>query len=109
MLKRIGNRLGNIKLTTMIAGLVISAVIVSVGVVTVAIYLNLSAATRETALNQQVTNLKTAATIVQSSLPGAEVRHIEPRRMWSDEPEEDVEARLLAVAPAGHRWGRRGG
>jgi len=77
MLKRIGNRLGNIKLTTMIAGLVISAVIVSVGVVTVAIYLNLSAATRETALNQQVTNLKTAATIVQSSLPGAEVQ-------WTD-------------------------
>jgi len=42
-------------------------------------------------------------------LPGAEIRHIEPRRIWSDEPEQDVEARLRAVAPAGHRWGRRGG
>jgi error-prone DNA polymerase len=42
-------------------------------------------------------------------LPGAEIRHIEPRRSWSDEPEQDVESRLRAVAPAGHRWGRRGG
>ena len=45
----------------------------------------------------------------RTDLPGAEVRHIEPRRSWSDEPEDDVEARLRAVAPAGHRWGRRGG
>src|SRR5690606_30794846 len=73
MLKRAGHFLGNIKLTTMIAILVISAIIVSVSVVTAAIYLNLSASTRATAMDQQATNLKTAATIVESSLPGAEV------------------------------------
>ena len=73
MFKRAGNFFGNIKLTTMIAILVISAIIVSVSVVTAAIYLNLSASTRSSALDQQVTNLKTAATIVQANLPGAEV------------------------------------
>jgi methyl-accepting chemotaxis protein len=73
MLKRAGHFIGNIKLTTMIATLVISAIIVSVSVVTAAIYLNLSASTRATALSQQTTNLKTAATILQGSLPGAEV------------------------------------
>ncbi|MBE0581192.1 methyl-accepting chemotaxis protein [Devosia sp.] len=77
MLKRAGHFIGNIKLTTMIAILVISAIIVSVSVVTAAIYLNLSASTRATALDQQTTNLKTAATIVQASLPGAEV-------VWSE-------------------------
>ena len=73
MLKRAGHFFGNIKLTTLIAILVISAIIVSVSAVTAAIYLNLSASTRETAMGQQGTNIKTAATIVQGSLPGAEV------------------------------------
>ena len=73
MFKRVGQFFGNIKLTTMIAALVISAIIVSVAVVTAALYINLSASTRATALEQQITNLKTAATIVQSNLPGAEV------------------------------------
>ncbi|MHA6729601.1 methyl-accepting chemotaxis protein [Devosia sp. A369] len=74
MLTRVGQFFGNIKLTTMIAALVISAIIVSVSVVTAAIYLNLSASTRSTALSQQTTNLKTAATIVEGNLPGAEVK-----------------------------------
>jgi error-prone DNA polymerase len=39
-------------------------------------------------------------------LPRAEVRHIEPRRTWSTETQE--EADLRAVAPAGHSFGRRG-
>ncbi|WP_193334391.1 methyl-accepting chemotaxis protein [Devosia beringensis] len=73
MIRRLGQFIGNIKLTTMIAALVISAIIVSVGVVTAAIYINLSAATTENAMRQQVANLKTAATIVEGSLPGAEV------------------------------------
>jgi error-prone DNA polymerase len=46
-------------------------------------------------------------------LPRAEVRHIEPRRTWSTDehgrfPAEVEEADLRAVAPAGHRFGRRG-
>jgi hypothetical protein len=39
-------------------------------------------------------------------LPKAEVRHIEPRRIWSTE--SDAEADLRAVAPAAHSFGRRG-
>jgi error-prone DNA polymerase len=38
-------------------------------------------------------------------LPRAEVRHIEPRRLWSTDEDE---ADLRAVAPAGHSFGRRG-
>jgi methyl-accepting chemotaxis protein len=89
MLKRAGHFIGNIKLTTMIAILVISAIIVSVSVVTAAIYLNLSASTRATALQQQTTNLKTAATILQGSLPGAEV-------VW-DETGDIAEVRTWAM------------
>ena len=39
-------------------------------------------------------------------LPRAKVTHIEPRRAWSTEEQE--EADLRAVAPAGHSFGRRG-
>ncbi|WP_224703910.1 methyl-accepting chemotaxis protein [Devosia aquimaris] len=77
MASRIAAVVGSIKLTTMIAALVISAVIVSVSVVTLALYLNLSESSRNDAIKQQDTNLKTAATVLQSSLPGAEVE-------WTD-------------------------
>jgi error-prone DNA polymerase len=60
---------------------------------------------REGVTNVIVTDVRR---LERTDLPRAEVRHIEPRRSWSDEPEEDVESRLRAVAPAGHRWGRRG-
>jgi error-prone DNA polymerase len=43
-----------------------------------------------------------------SETPMAEVRHIEPRRAWSTQP-DDEEADLRAVAPAAHSFGRRGG
>jgi error-prone DNA polymerase len=39
-------------------------------------------------------------------LPKADVRHIEPRRAWSTETEE--EADLRSVVPAAHSFGRRG-
>jgi len=39
-------------------------------------------------------------------LPAAKVTHIEPRRAWSSETQE--EADLRAVAPTGHSFGRRG-
>jgi error-prone DNA polymerase len=44
-------------------------------------------------------------------LPQAEVRHIEPRRVWSTDDRagyEPDEADLRAVAPAAHSFGRRG-
>ena len=43
----------------------------------------------------------------RGNLPGAEVRHIEPRRTWSTEAGEEI-GDLRAVAPAGHSFGRRG-
>ena len=39
-------------------------------------------------------------------LPRAEIKHIEPRRSWSTETQE--EADLRAVVPAAHSFGRRG-
>jgi hypothetical protein len=54
-------------------------------------------------------------------MPKAEIRHIEPRRVWSSEAGDGVipasgeealaagaEADLRAVAPTGHSFGRRG-
>ena len=73
MLNRIGQFIGDIKLTTKIAVLVITAIIASVAIVTAAIYVELGATVRETAMKQQHANLKPAATLVQASLPGAEV------------------------------------
>jgi error-prone DNA polymerase len=43
----------------------------------------------------------------RGDLPGAEVRHIEPRCTWSSEAGEEI-GDLRAVAPAGHSFGRRG-
>ena len=39
-------------------------------------------------------------------MPKADVRHIEPRRVWSTETDE--EADLRSVVPAAHSFGRRG-
>ena len=73
MLKRVARVLGNIKLTTMIAILVISAIIVSIAAVTTATYINLSASTRASAMAELEGDLRTAATVVGGKLPGSEV------------------------------------
>ena len=73
MLKRVARVLGNIKLTTMIATLVISAIIVSIAAVTTATYVNLSASTRASAMAELEGDLRTAATVVGGKLPGSEV------------------------------------
>ncbi|MFD2647601.1 methyl-accepting chemotaxis protein [Devosia albogilva] len=77
-MKRIGHWLGNVKLTTMIAALVVSAIIVSTVGVGTAVFLNLTGSVRETAGRQQVVNLKTAATILENNMSGTEVA-------WSDD------------------------
>ncbi|WP_086471834.1 methyl-accepting chemotaxis protein [Devosia lucknowensis] len=64
---------GNIRLTTAIAVMVIGAILISVSAVSMAIYLNLSSTLRAQASETQAANLKTAATILAGSLPGAEV------------------------------------
>ncbi|OAM77835.1 methyl-accepting chemotaxis protein [Devosia elaeis] len=65
--------LGNIRMTAMIAGLVISAIIMSIGAVTTATYLNLSASSRAEAMVRLENSLRTAATVAGSNLPAAEV------------------------------------
>jgi error-prone DNA polymerase len=45
-----------------------------------------------------------------SDVPEATVKHIEPRRMWSTQPDEESAAQLRALAPAANSFGRgRGG
>jgi error-prone DNA polymerase len=44
------------------------------------------------------------ARLERPDLPQAEVRHIEPRRVWSSDDADE----LRAVAPAAHSFGRRG-
>jgi error-prone DNA polymerase len=44
----------------------------------------------------------------RGDLPKAEVHSLEERRSRDETVDADVEGRLRAVAPAGHRWGRRG-
>ncbi|WP_338721203.1 methyl-accepting chemotaxis protein [Devosia sp. XK-2] len=60
-------------MTSAIGVLVISATLLSVALVSGAIYLSLGDALRQQAKDQQTSNLKTAATILSSHLPGAEV------------------------------------
>jgi error-prone DNA polymerase len=43
------------------------------------------------------------ARLERPDLPKAEVRHIEPRRIWSNDDSD-----LRAVVPAAHSFGRRG-
>lgn len=58
---------------------------------------------REGTLNVLVDRIER---LERPDLPRAEIRHIEPRRAWSTETQE--EADLRAVVPAGHSFGRRG-
>jgi error-prone DNA polymerase len=44
----------------------------------------------------------------RGDLPKAEVHSLEERRSRDGAADADVEGQLRAVAPAGHRWGRRG-
>jgi error-prone DNA polymerase len=44
----------------------------------------------------------------RGDLPKAEVLSLEDRRPRQPQVDENVESELRAVAPAGHRWGRRG-
>ncbi len=73
--------LGNIRMTTMIAGLVISAIIVSIAAVTTATYINLNATSRADAMARLENGLRTAATVAGSNLPGAEVSWAEDGRL----------------------------
>jgi error-prone DNA polymerase len=58
---------------------------------------------RESTINVLVDGVER---LERPDLPRAEVRHIEPRRAWSTETDEEAE--LRSVAPAAHSFGRRG-
>jgi methyl-accepting chemotaxis protein len=74
MFTRIGQYLKSIKLTTMIVGLVMSAIIVSIAATSIATYLNLSASTRATALSRIESDIRTAATVIGGKMAATEVR-----------------------------------
>jgi methyl-accepting chemotaxis protein len=73
MVSAVKRFLGNIRITTAIAALVIVAILLSVSLVSAAIYVSLSSTLRLQAAEQQASNLKTAATILANNLPGADV------------------------------------
>ncbi len=56
-----------------------------------------------------VTNVVVSALrrLERPDLPLGEVRHIEPKRIWSND-DRDAASDLRAVVPAGHSFGRRG-
>ena len=83
MFKRLGRFFGNIRMTTAIAALVISAVIVSVAAVSLTMFISLSASVRMEAMEGQVQALKTAATILKGGMPDTNVT-------WT--PEGELEA-----------------
>ena len=56
--------LGAFHITTTIAAMVVSAVMLSVGAVVTAVYINLSANTDQVARSAQQSNIRTGATIV---------------------------------------------
>ena len=60
----ISRMLGRIPMTTTIAAMVIGAVVLSVGAVVAAVYINLSANTDQVARSSQQSNIRTAATIL---------------------------------------------
>jgi Methyl-accepting chemotaxis protein len=78
MFRRVSDFFSNLKLNTMIVGLVISAIVVSIGAVTTATYLNLSSTTRADAMARITADLKTTVTVIGGKLPGAAVE-------WDDE------------------------
>ena len=56
--------LGRIPMTTTIAAMVVTAVVLSVGAVVIAVYVNLSANSDAVARSSQQSNIRTAATVL---------------------------------------------
>jgi len=77
MFKRIRAFFANIKVTSAIVSLVVTAIILSIGAVTLAVYMSLGTSLREQAFEQQHANLRTAATILANNLPGSEAKWAE--------------------------------
>ncbi|MDB5530401.1 MAG: methyl-accepting chemotaxis protein, partial [Devosia sp.] len=78
MLARIGNGLGNIKLTTGIAGLVVMSILITVLAYSASNYLALRQQSVERGIAQQRSAMKVAATVLEQRLPGTAVT-------WADD------------------------
>ncbi|SFV37143.1 methyl-accepting chemotaxis protein [Devosia crocina] len=72
MLKKIRAIAANIKLTTAIVWLVVTAIVFSTAAMILAVYMNLGTQLREQAIDQQHSDLRAAATILANSMPGTE-------------------------------------
>ena len=83
MFRAIKRVLANIRMTSAIAALVIYSILLSVAVVSAAIYINLNATLRAQTETQQNVSLKTAATLLSNNLPGAEVAWAEDGQIAS--------------------------
>lgn len=69
----LGRTLGGIKMTNAIATMVVSAVVLAVAAVIIAVYMNLSANTDDMARAAQTSNIRTATTIFGGSVSGANI------------------------------------
>ncbi|HEV7276038.1 MAG TPA: methyl-accepting chemotaxis protein, partial [Devosiaceae bacterium] len=71
MITQLRRRVGNIKLTTSIAGMVVVSIFAAIAAVVAAIYINMSSTTAAKAERQLQLSLQTAAIIAQAELPTA--------------------------------------
>ena len=71
MITQLRRRLGNVKLTTSIAGMVVVSIFAAITAVVAAIYMNMSSTTETNAERQLQLSLQTAAIIAQAELPTA--------------------------------------
>ncbi|WP_193334390.1 methyl-accepting chemotaxis protein [Devosia beringensis] len=72
-MKAISGFFGNIKLTTAIAGLVLTSIVVTIVAFSVSGYINLRQQSVEQSITQQVSNLQVAGTILEKRLSGSAV------------------------------------
>ena len=71
MITQLRRRVGNIKLTTAIAGMVVFSIFAAITAVVAAIYVNMSSSTAANAERQLQLSLQTAAIVAQAELPTA--------------------------------------
>lgn len=110
--------LGRTKMVTAIAALVVCAVVVSIGAVVAAVYVNLSANTEHVALASQKSNLRTASTVL-SGMGGfqlewsengdiARISALEMPRFYSDDVADSI-ARVTGETAAVFAWNEKTG
>jgi methyl-accepting chemotaxis protein len=95
-MRKLSNIFGNVRMTTMIAALVLVSIIGSIAAVSGAIYFNLRERSIETSKHQQDTNLGVAATILERRISGSVLNWtpegtIDTFQSWAIPPFYDTE------------------